>query len=130
MEKSIRKAKKNMGVMIDKRKVKKRETGHRMTARDLGSYLGGSCPHRAPARLSLATTQWMVNSVTAVDCATAHPPPCDRTVASGRIKMKAKNGIPNFRARAKPLLKAQFDLFDEGTAETQATIHLRINFSF
>ncbi|MED6205279.1 hypothetical protein PIB30_016262 [Stylosanthes scabra] len=88
---------------IDKEKDKRKETGHCATARVPGSNSGGFCLHRATARSSRTMARGKVKSDDAIDRATAPSPPCDRTAPSDRIKMKGKNEISSFWARAKPL---------------------------
>ncbi|MED6112351.1 hypothetical protein PIB30_060916 [Stylosanthes scabra] len=109
MEKSLRKARKNMERRIERRKPKIEETApractpHRGIARYPGSHSGGFCPHRATARLTRVTARSKVNSGINADRAPERSPPRDRTVASGRKLMKAKIGISSIRARAKSL---------------------------
>ncbi|MED6224058.1 hypothetical protein PIB30_080117, partial [Stylosanthes scabra] len=92
--------------------AKEHETGHRAVVRSYRatSRVPGSvsrCILPIPARLHGLTARPRGCEVKLQSLLTVRPHrvPCDRTVPSVRIKIKAKDGISSFRAKSKALAR-------------------------
>ncbi|MED6201713.1 hypothetical protein PIB30_097821, partial [Stylosanthes scabra] len=90
--------------------AKKHETGHRAvvrsyraTSRVLGSVFGCILPTPARPQGPIARPGGCEVKGAIFLTVRRHYVPRDRTVSSGRIKIKAKNGISIFRSRSKAL---------------------------
>ncbi|MED6126437.1 hypothetical protein PIB30_078397 [Stylosanthes scabra] len=128
IEKSIGKAKEGIGSkMIHKEEAKRGKQGivrpHGPLMRlqvSLGAFRDEVCPDpydRTVYSCARAGTKSKLHVLLTVHL---HGVSRDRMVPFGRIKIKAKIGI-KFLSQGQAPLKAKFGLYEEGTAETQAT---------
>ncbi|MED6139785.1 hypothetical protein PIB30_087222, partial [Stylosanthes scabra] len=69
----------------------------------LGAFRDEFCPHPHDCTVPSCDRAGTKSKLHILLSVRPHGVPCDRTVPSGRIKIKAKIGISSFRARSKPL---------------------------
>ncbi|MED6197475.1 hypothetical protein PIB30_056832, partial [Stylosanthes scabra] len=113
IEKGIRKAKEGIeGQKVHKRKPKSEKQGtvrsHDPIVRphvSLGAFRDASCQYPRDCTVSPSDRAGAKSKLQSLLTVRPHRVPHDRTVPSGRIKIKAKNGISSFRARSKALTR-------------------------